>query len=457
MVSVRFSDEELAEVTAGAVRRAAPCGESAGGRPNVRGFVRDAAVSKARGAPEVAPVVAPGTAPAPPPAVGYVGHACGEVITPQGDVGACYELRSAESIITSHKPGSWVPDPRYPVAVQERDYQRDINEQAKVLRIAQAPRPDLLLATTPTAVDGPPIVSAAGIALGGNGRAMGVRLAYKDGTAEDYRRELRTRAAVFGLKPEDVDAIRDPMLVRVVRGLDGASQAELAAASSQFNQGMTNSMDERARAVSLSRRLSGATLTSFGDQLDEHETLRAAMAASGKVFVDRLTRDEIITAQNRAEYVAGDGGLTEAGKLLVEGAVMGLVVGTSDRLRDATPATLAKVERLAPFLARVAARKNGHDLTPLVQAAMDLLHSAQLAQMPAERYGSQARLGEAMQSPDVVTLADRLERVTSKRLASAARQWAAVADYDPNQSSIFGHPAPETTRRQFLEDSGRES
>lgn len=62
---------------------------------------------------------------------GYRGPPDDIVRTPQGREPVTYELREASALITSHVPGTWSPDPRYPRAVQERDYQHDANEQAK--------------------------------------------------------------------------------------------------------------------------------------------------------------------------------------------------------------------------------------------------------------------------------------------------------------------------------------
>ena len=357
----------------------------------------------------------------------------------------------AAEIITSHNPFTWEPEPRYPREVQERDYHGDKNEQAKVLRIAAAPVPELLLAQTPTAVDGPPVLSSSRIALGGNGRSMGLRLAYRDGTASSYREQLAAMAAAFGLTRGQVVALSEPVLVRVVKGLDNASRAQLADASSRYNEPLTNGMDARARAVSLARRLSPATLTAVGAELEAHDTLRGAMAASGRLFVERLTSDGLITDQRRAEYVDDSGGLTEAGKVLVEGAFLGLAAGTPERLGQAAAGTLQKLERLIPFLARVRARDNGHDLIPLVQEALDLLYAAQVARQPVARHAAQVDLLASPPPAQVVQLAELLETLTAKKLAAAAEAWASVADYDKNQRLMFEqHPTPERALEEFF-------
>lgn len=310
-------------------------------------------------------------------------------------------------------------------------------------RIAGTLDPKHPLALTPTAVDGPPVVTGRGVVLGGNGRTMGLRLAYERGEADAYRRELVERAPAFGLERAAVERMRAPVLVRVVHDLDAASSAELADASARYNEGPGNAMDERARAVSLSRRLSPATLERVAELLELHETLRAAMAAEGRAFVRVLEADGIVTAQNRAAYVTDAGELTEAGKQLLEGAFLGLVAGTPERLSQAAPATLAKLERITPAVARVAARANGHDLVPDVQAALDVLHRAAAQRVTVLELAHQADAFDAPPPARVLELAQDLELLTQKRLAAAARAWAAVADYDPRQPLMFGeHPTP---------------
>jgi hypothetical protein len=409
-------------------------------------YLRGAALARARGE-------AAGSCPPQPEA--YQGERCGVVRTPQGTEAACYDIRPVELLVTSHNPSTWQPDPRYPLAVQERDYRADASEKLKVERIANTPAADLLLALTPTAVDGPPVVSDGGIVLGGNGRTMGLRLAYARGTAGPYVEELRARAPVFGLTAAAVDAVSNPVLVRVVKGLDNASQPELADMSARLNEGLTNSLDERARAVSLSRRLSPQTMTAISAELEANDTLRVAMAASGPAFVHRLESDGIITAQNRAAMVDGAGALTELGKLTVEGAFLGLALGTPERIAQAAASTLLKVERLTPFLARVRARGNGHDLIPTLQHSMDLLHSASAAGRSVREYAGQGNMFGPQAPLAVVLMGSALELATSKKLAAAAKAWAAEADYNPQQSSLFSDAkSPGQTLVLFLEGAG---
>ena len=396
-------------------------------------------------------------APLPRAPGGWHGPRAVEVETPAGAEAAVYEVRESESLVTSHVPGGeWLTDSRYPTAVQERDYHGDLSERAKVERIAQSPRPALLLSDGPTAVDGPPVVSGRGIVLGGNGRAMGLRLAYDRGTAGEYRAALRAKLPAFGLTVAEFDRLKRPILVRVVARLDGLTQTQLAAESSNLNEGLGNAMDPRAKAVALARRLSRETLNFIADQLAETDTapartLRAVMGAEGPRLVRRLEADGLVTAQNRSALVERSGGLTEGGKLLLEGAFLGLVAGTPERLGAAAPATLARVERFVGPLVRVEARQNGHSLIPLVQSGMDALARAQVAQMTVAQLAGQVDAFAPRMAADVVAMAMCLESCPAKRLSVGLARWAALADFDPRQVSMFGKPpSPTVTRDAFL-------
>jgi hypothetical protein len=326
------------------------------------------------------------------PAEGYRGDRCGLLRTPQGSEQACYAVWPLAKLITSHNPETWQADPRYPDLVQERDYSGDPNEQAKVGRIAKGLDPAVMLSNAPTAVDGPAVVTGRGIVLGGNGRTMGLRLAYALGTAGRYVAELEKRAPLFGLSAEQVREVKDPVLVRVVEGLDGASQAKLADASSRYNEGLTGSLDERAKGVAVARRLSRETLEALARLLEEHETLRKAMDAGGVRIVKALEADGIVTPQNRAALVDGAGQLTEAGKMQLEGAFLGLVAGTPERLAQASGATLQRLERLVPYLVQVRAVHPEADAIPAFQGAMDLLREADAAHMTVDQLLSQGSL-----------------------------------------------------------------
>lgn len=127
-----------------------------------------------------------------------------------------YEVWEIGRLTTSHDPHTWEPEEDYPFAVQERAYAFSQEEQLKVERIAMDPDPRHLLSKAPTAIDGPPVVMFNGAVIRGNGRAMGLALAYERGLAGRYREALREAAPGFGVPFHQVDAMERPILVRVI-------------------------------------------------------------------------------------------------------------------------------------------------------------------------------------------------------------------------------------------------
>lgn len=320
------------------------------------------------------------------------------VVTPQKPAGepARYELVEAADLVASHDPVSFGPDPRYPTGVQERQYHADVSEQRKVHVGAQTLDPAIVLATSPTAVDGPPLVTVDGVALGGNGRSMMIRRAYKLElpSAERYRGALVERAPEFGLEPEAVRTMRAPVLVRVVEGLSRSSPAsELAAAVRRYNEGLTNALDAKAKAVAHARQLSDTSIARLGEVLRENPdaSLRDVMRTRAGDLLAVLEAEGVVTASNRSEWTVG-GELTESAKDAIEAMFLGRVLASADRIRATPPSLLRKLERAVPHLVAVAGRNKDQDLIPAVQKAVDLLNDAAARSLTLEQLLAQGSL-----------------------------------------------------------------
>jgi hypothetical protein len=124
-----------------------------------------------------------------------------KLITPQRPQGepVRYEVVEAKSLVPSHSPESFSPNEAYPEGVQERFYQGQGEEQLKVVEGGAKLNPALLLANTPSPLDGPPIVTSGEkrLVLGGNGRTMMIQRAFKDQAraSSTGRRSPRRRAS----------------------------------------------------------------------------------------------------------------------------------------------------------------------------------------------------------------------------------------------------------------------
>ncbi len=395
------------------------------------------------------------------PAVDLSARRRGVVVTPQRREGEAvrYELMELDDLVFSHQVSDFQPNPAYPASVQERVYHLDKGEQAKVVKNAQRLDPELLLVRDPTPINGPPLVTEPpySIGLGGNGRGMMMQLAaskYGESYA-GYRRALRERAGEFGHSPMAVDAMRKPALVRVVEGLRRDRPAdELAAAVRRYNEGLTQGMDATTRAVAQARVLSADTLRDFGELLASGEaSLREVMAASPAPILAALTRDGVVTDQNRTEWTES-GRLTERGKDLVEGMFLGSVMGTAERIRRSAPALLQRVERAVPFLVAVrATQAPGFDLVPDFLQAVDALNEARARGLTLDELDAQGSLfgGEAKLTPVARAVAGMLDGNGPRAVGEAFRRWASAVSHDPRQGVMFGAPpSPDDGLRALL-------
>jgi hypothetical protein len=399
--------------------------------------------------------------PAAPPHGGRALGAQTAVVTPQHPQGerARYAVLEASELIPSHLPDSFQPDPRYPEGVQEREYHRQQEEQVKVVQGAQRLNPALVLSDTPSAVDGPPLVTSGekALVMGGNGRAMMLARAMREPkTAGAYRAALLEKAGAFGLDKAQVEGMRAPILVRVLEGLKSdAPKEELVAAVRRTNEGMTQVLSPRARAVAEAKNLSHETVQGIGELLGAagDASLRDVMRDRPAEVVKLLQRDGVINQQNRAQWFAGDA-LTDEAKDRIEGMFLGRVLGSGDRMAATQPAMLQKLERIAPALVRVQGVNPGLDEVPNVQAAIDLLNDARRRELRVDQILSQGSLfGGADVPPAVAALARLFETGKPKELQERFRAWAHEAAFDPRQATMFApNPTAEQARAALFRD-----
>jgi hypothetical protein len=370
------------------------------------------------------------------------------IITPQKPEGetASYELVEASALVPSHRPTDFRPDSLYP-PIQERSYHSDQAEQLKVTQGAQLLRPELLLARTPSPLDGPPIVTEppARIVLGGNGRSMMILLAYArfHDSAAAYRKALAERAPEFGLSRQQVEAMSAPVLVRVVDGLSANSPREqLAAAVRRYNEGLTQRMDPVTRAVAQARALSASSVTSLGAMLAHSDlSLREVMRSEPAAIVQVLMRDGVITNTNRSEWVGPGGSLTDLAKDTLEGMFLGVVMGTADRVMATPPGLLQKVERAVPHLVAVGTTATAeYNLIPSFVRAVDALNDARTRGVTFEAFAMQGGLfgDESQLDPSTLAIGQLLNDLGPRQVGDAFKRWASYVNEDPGQARLFG-------------------
>ncbi|MCR5257448.1 MAG: hypothetical protein K6E40_04755 [Desulfovibrio sp.] len=281
------------------------------------------------------------------------------LITSQGDEPVVYEVWELGDLVASHDPtAQFAKREDYPKGVQERQYHAKVAEQEKVRRNAAELNPMLLLTDNPDLSNGPSVVTSAGYVLGGNSRAMSLQLAYgtRPEKAQAYRQALMAKAPAFGLDPQAIASMNQPVLVRVLQG--DMTPLEMAQASRRYNESKTQELAASDEGVSAAKDISEGTLKLFREAMKDYETVAEYLqSTTSSKFVERLVKDGVIRETSVSRLTDEDSGLlNEQGRSLVRSVLRGLVIDDADIVRDAPEAVLAKIDRIAPVLVSIKAR-----------------------------------------------------------------------------------------------------
>jgi len=125
-----------------------------------------------------------------------------------------YEVRELDSLVASNTPTGAV-NPEYPEEMQPRDRTRAASK-AQVITMASNLVPDVLITEFHSTDRGAPIIGQDNVVESGNARITALRkaaLEYPE-KYQEYKTELKERAAERGLDPGELDKFEKPVLVR---------------------------------------------------------------------------------------------------------------------------------------------------------------------------------------------------------------------------------------------------
>ncbi|MDC4801367.1 hypothetical protein NQ814_17690, partial [Acinetobacter baumannii] len=127
-------------------------------------------------------------------------------------ISTVFALVDINQVIASHT-ATGAENPNYPQELQPRDRSRE-SSQAWVQKTANDLDPESL-GRSGRADTGAPITGDDLVVESGNGRTMAIKLAYERGTADEYKQWLIDEADYFGFSSEQVQAIAQPILIRI--------------------------------------------------------------------------------------------------------------------------------------------------------------------------------------------------------------------------------------------------
>jgi hypothetical protein len=261
-----------------------------------------------------------------------------------------YKIVEAGDAIGSHNAGGFYKRTDYPEGIQEREYHNARGpEQNKVIVQAQNLNPQLLANTNPDAMNGPPILTQDGIALGGNSRVMSVQRAYlaHPDKAKAYRTYLYKKAHTFGIDPNSLDQFSAPLLVRELV-VEDKSKENLSKLVRAMNEGLTQEFDATAEGRNAATKLLGenVTLKAIASALrdsPESATINSILKTPSTRLENikrALFRDGIMTSRNSNKYIhEASGAFNDTGVSLVKKMITGYVLRDDELLRALSPRT----------------------------------------------------------------------------------------------------------------------
>ena len=386
-----------------------------------------------------------------------------EVIIPgeNRSIPATYRLRELDDVQSSHNGNTFQSNPNYGLT-NDRDYTRPEN-QGKVVEGALPNRfkPALHVTDNPDASNGPILVDSSGNAIGGNGRKMMLDRVYSRNPqgAQEYRDMMTQKAAQFGIKPEDVAAMKRPVLVREIADKDLGNAQN---AVTDFNKTGTASLRPSERAIADSRRVSTDTLNDVASRLEQEgpdATLGSILSGrAGSEVLGKLIDDGVISPQERAAYQS-KGLLTEDGKTRISKLLLGRFFRDPAQLDSLSVPMRNKLERLAAPLARTEVGGESWSLTPKVQEAMDLIEESKAHGGNIDDLMNQGGLFNKEQySPDAVKIAKALQTSTQRSLVQAVNEYAQDASYAGKGDTLFGEkPEPGESLSRALDGLERKT
>lgn len=137
-----------------------------------------------------------------------------------------YAVVNVGELVTSHSD-SMTANEGYDQSLQPRDRSRKAMD-VQVATMANNINPERLGASS-SVTTGAPIIGNDAMVESGNGRIMALRQAYERGKADKYRQWLVDNAAEFGLRRQGIEAMSQPVLVRIrITEIDRAEFARKA-------------------------------------------------------------------------------------------------------------------------------------------------------------------------------------------------------------------------------------
>jgi 2'-5' RNA ligase len=351
-------------------------------------------------------------------------------------------------------------NPAYDPALQPRDRSRAAS-QAQIDQVARNLNPDVLVTDFHRIDAGSPIIDANGNVLSGNGRTLALQRAADMNPAQyaAYKARLKDEAERLGIDPKSIDGMRNPVLVRELKG-----DADPVAFAREANSSGTLRMSPLEQAKVDAGLVSDRSLLKLNVR-DGQDIDKALRDPSNKTFINDFLAT--VPDNERANLLTRNGELNqmglyrakaalytkafpgEAGSRLAESMLESLDPDVKT-IQNGISASLPNISRVTALM-RNGDRDSSLDLSEDFAKTIDVYarikdNPALTANTPANqlvsKYLGQSQMFDRELTPDQEVLLRHIDTIS--RRPSAVRDmfndWARIVENQPppGQSSLFG-------------------
>lgn len=392
---------------------------------------------------------------------------------------AHYAVVGVNDLRPSHSPTTfqWFAD--YPEAAQPRERGLDMGAVSRVESIGAFPDASQLFGVDPTAQVGPPVILPDGVVIAGNGRAMGMALAYRNGKGDVIGNGFKEAGDRFGDNvPTDAESKPVPV---IILDNDVTDPGELRRLGKELNEGAAGGMSSAEEGAAAASFITDKHIDEIADTMaqmgkssdptkpDTAVTLRQYMERHSADVAKFLMRSGMVSARRATEFVdPRTDRLTEKGKDLFESALRGKAIGSPRDVMEAQtwiPGTLNRLDRSLGIISQIRARGGEWDFTPYLAEALRYLvaakqdfdqvsKSGKATDSLVDRYlhpgdyvgGNRPLPGTEIQRPLLAVILARTLEKPSPEIRDAMAKYAEEMRLagDPNQSDFgFGIEKPD--------------
>lgn len=340
-----------------------------------------------------------------------------------------YAIAELDTLIPSNEPFSFSRNPKYPANCQTRDYSKDY-EQAKVLNNAKNFDWRFLINEVPNGAEGSPITDTDFAVMGGNSRTMTLNhLAKYYDYDKLYKEPLLKRSSIFGIEKSKIEKMKYPVLFRVIEECVGHTcNCEFLSRALQENQ--SQKIDYTTESIALAKQLDSEAVNRIISNLTEDITTMSELYNNRpihKKIIEELRNSKVITQANQSEWLDDSGYLSEIGKVKFESMLLGLILDSKELMASAQKYKNTIIRALPEFL-KVKNLKGEWNIIPNLLESLKLERKRKLANMTAEEYMNQTKIGEEDITPETRLVWKALEMNKPVLFKRFIKNWIKTAN-----------------------------